>query len=41
MLKAQEDYLETEILGKALSVESVPQRMKVTGIWFYLIEICG
>ena len=33
-----EDYLETEFLGKELSVNHVSERMQDTGIWYYLIE---
>ena len=32
-----EDYLETEFLGKDQCVEHIPERMKSTGIWYYLI----
>ena len=32
-----EDYLETEFLGKDHCVEHIPERMKSTGIWYYLI----
>ena len=32
-----EDYLEVEFLNKPLYVDDVPDRMKDTGIWYYLI----
>ncbi len=32
-----EDYLEVEFFGKNLCVENIPERMKETGIWYYLI----
>ncbi len=33
-----EDYLEVEFLGKELWINTVPERMKETGIWYYLIS---
>ena len=33
-----EAYLETEFLGKDHCIEHIPERMKNTGIWYYLIE---
>lgn len=32
-----EDYLETQFLGKKHCVKQIPERMKDTGIWYYLI----
>ena len=32
-----EDYLETEFLGKKHSAEPLSERIKDTGIWYYLI----
>lgn len=33
-----EDYLEVEFLGKDLCINHIPEQMKETGIWYYLIE---
>lgn len=33
-----EDYLEIEFLGKDHCINSIPERMRETGIWYYLIE---
>ena len=35
--KSFEDYLETEFLGKKHSTEPLSERIKDTGIWYYLI----
>jgi hypothetical protein len=32
-----EDYLETEFLGKEHCIEHIPEGMKATGIWYYLV----
>lgn len=32
-----EDYLETEFLGKKHCIKQIPERIKDTGIWYYLI----
>lgn len=32
-----EDYLETEFLGKEHCIEHIPEGMKGTGIWYYLV----
>lgn len=32
-----EDYLKTEFLGKTHCIHHIPDRMKDTGIWYYLI----
>lgn len=32
-----EDYLEIEFLGKCHGINQIPDRMKDTGIWYYLI----
>lgn len=33
-----EDYLKTEFLGKALWLNHIPEQMKNTGIWYYLVD---
>ena len=32
-----EDYLETEFLGKKHCIKQIPEQIKDTGIWYYLI----
>jgi len=32
-----EDYLEVEFLGKAHCINHIPEQMKETGIWYYII----
>lgn len=33
-----EDYLKVEFLGKNLCIEKIPEEMRETGIWYYIID---